>query len=312
VDTHVHHSNIAGERLGRMWLAYGVTTVREVGGDPLEAIERGEAWASGRRLGPRLVATPRTATAEASPEAGALPSPAAVLIRSHPALPDGLGHVLMLQTRALGIPQWHEPSLLAKLEPRGSGAPLQPLEISPLKTSYQDVFSTFVASGAVLTTGLGAVGGIETLPAQWNGRGGDRAYERLFHAGERSRWGAAGQPSESLRGLQDTVARLIRSGGRVAAGSDAPAVPYGLGLHAELALLVGAGVAPDQALRAATAEGALALGLERQLGTLEAGKLADFVVLSGNPLSRIEDTLSITAVVKGGLWLDRERLIAGP
>ena len=112
--------------------------------------------------------------------------------------------------------------------------------------------------------------------------------------------------------MQQTLARLVRAGGRVAVGSDAPAVPYGLGVHLELALLGAAGIANDQVLRLATAEGALALGLEQQIGTLEDGKLADFVVVDGDPLTRLVDTLRIVAVVKGGRWLDRQQLLAAP
>ena len=108
------------------------------------------------------------------------------------------------------------------------------------------------------------------------------------------------------------MARLVRAGGRVAVGSDAPAVPYGLGLHLELALLARAGIANDQVLRMATAEGGLALGLEQQIGTLEEGKLADFVVLDGDPLAHIADTLRIVAVAKGGVWHERGSLLGPP
>jgi imidazolonepropionase-like amidohydrolase len=83
-------------------------------------------------------------------------------------------------------------------------------------------------------------------------------------------------------------------------------------VHLELALLARAGIANDQVLRMATAEGALALGLERQIGTLEQGKLADFVVLDGDPLVHIADTLRIVAVVKGGVWRDRVSLLKAP
>ena len=118
--------------------------------------------------------------------------------------------------------------------------------------------------------------------------------------------------SATVPALQRTIARLIRAGGRVGVGSDAPAVPYGLGVHLELALLAQAGIANDQVLRMATAGGALALGLERDIGTLEQGKLADFVVLEGDPLTHIADTLRIVAVAKGGVWLDRSTLLAQP
>jgi imidazolonepropionase-like amidohydrolase len=113
-------------------------------------------------------------------------------------------------------------------------------------------------------------------------------------------------------GLQRTVARLARAGGRIGVGSDAPAVPYGLGLHLELALLVEAGIANDQVLRMATAGGALALGLERELGTIEEGKLADFVVIDGDPLADIADTLRIIAIAKGGAWQERSALLTTP
>jgi imidazolonepropionase-like amidohydrolase len=105
---------------------------------------------------------------------------------------------------------------------------------------------------------------------------------------------------------------LVRAGGRVAIGSDAPAVPYGLGVHYDLGLLAAAGLPNDQALRIGTAGGALALGLERQIGTVEEGKIADFVVIDGDPLERLSDTLRITAVVKGGVWIERTTLLASP
>jgi imidazolonepropionase-like amidohydrolase len=56
----------------------------------------------------------------------------------------------------------------------------------------------------------------------------------------------------------------------------------------------------------------MALGLADQLGTLEPGKLADFVVVDGNPLENLGDAARITAVVKGGVWLDEQRLLAQP
>ena len=129
---------------------------------------------------------------------------------------------------------------------------------------------------------------------------------------ETADWARGSASGSILAALEETVARLTRAGGRVAVGSDAPAVPYGLGLHLELALLAAAGLSNDHVLRLATAEGALALGIERDVGTLEAGKLADMVVVEGDPLARLEDALRITATVKGGVWLDRAALLQRP
>jgi imidazolonepropionase-like amidohydrolase len=134
----------------------------------------------------------------------------------------------------------------------------------------------------------------------------------LFTSAERASWERPDGLAGVLPPLEQTIARLARAGGRVAIGSDAPAVPYGLGVHVEFALLAEAGIANDHVLRMATIEGALALGLEGDLGTLEEGKLADFVVLDGDPLADIAATLRVVAVAKGGVWYDRSTLLGPP
>jgi imidazolonepropionase-like amidohydrolase len=74
----------------------------------------------------------------------------------------------------------------------------------------------------------------------------------------------------------------------------------GLGPHWELWSFVQGGMTPMQALRVGTLFPAQTLGLDRDLGSLEKGKLADFVVLAGNPLEKIENTESVELVVKNG------------
>jgi Tol biopolymer transport system component len=308
VDVHVHQSALAGERLGRAWLAFGVTTVREIATDVAEAVERGESWAHGRSHGPRLIVTP--AEGVAAPIDAAAPS--VVPVRSYPGIADGLGHSLLRQQRRLALP-----ALAGRMQGRetlalGSGSHYE-LELSPELASYQDSIGTLIASRTVLPPALGSLVGLGSWPdSELGGRNRDLGYSALFTPSERAEWSAAGPAAGASARLEQTVARLIRGGGQVAVGSDAPAVPYGLGVHHELARLVAAGIPNDQALRLATAEGALALGLERQLGTLEDGKLADFVVLDGDPLTRLVDTLRIVAVVKGGRWLDRGELLEAP
>jgi predicted amidohydrolase YtcJ len=68
----------------------------------------------------------------------------------------------------------------------------------------------------------------------------------------------------------------------------------------------------EQAIRFYTINNARLLFLEDRVGSLEEGKLADFVVLDGDPLTEIADTLRIVAVTKGGVWHDRSALLAPP
>ena len=183
------------------------------------------------------------------------------------------------------------------------------LLLSPGFTAYQDSLSRLIASDTTFVTGLAALSGLSGWPGPRPRR--DDAYA-LFTPVEQAVWERPDALGAAVPSLEQTIARLVRAGGRVGVGSDAPAVPYGLGLHLELALLAHAGIANDQVLRMATAGGAFALGLERELGTLEEGKLADFVVIDGDPLAHIEDTLKIIAVVKGGVRQERSALTAAP
>jgi adenine deaminase len=69
-------------------------------------------------------------------------------------------------------------------------------------------------------------------------------------------------------------------------------------------LLVDAGLTPMQAIMAATVHGAELLGLERRIGTVEKGKVADLVLLDANPLDEIGNTKKIFRVIKDGRVVD--------
>jgi imidazolonepropionase-like amidohydrolase len=114
--------------------------------------------------------------------------------------------------------------------------------------------------------------------------------------------------------LREVVRQMNQAGVTLVAGSDiaGPRIP-GFGLHDELVLLVEAGLTPMQALQAATLTPARVLNKAKDLGSIETGKIADLVLLDGNPLDDIRNTQRIHAVTVNGKLLDRaalDRLLA--
>lgn len=84
----------------------------------------------------------------------------------------------------------------------------------------------------------------------------------------------------------------------------------GFSAHRELHAMVLAGIPNADALRAATINGARALGVDARLGTIEPGKYADMVVMRGDPLSDITDTRSLRLVIRAGRLYDPAELLA--
>ena len=105
--------------------------------------------------------------------------------------------------------------------------------------------------------------------------------------------------------LKSMVLRLYDSGVKIAAGTDSgtPGVVIGKGLHIELKLLVESGLSPMEAIMAGTRNAAENIGRLDETGTIEKGKLADLVVLHGNPLEQITNTGDIRMVIKEGVVL---------
>ncbi|HWE48793.1 MAG TPA: amidohydrolase family protein [Bryobacteraceae bacterium] len=105
--------------------------------------------------------------------------------------------------------------------------------------------------------------------------------------------------------------RMIAAGARLVLGTDAGIsnrYSFGWADHHELARYVQFGLTPAQAIIAATQRPAAMIGIG-DMGTLAAGKSADFVVLNANPLDNIRNTRSIESVYLRGVRLDREGLL---
>ena len=130
-----------------------------------------------------------------------------------------------------------------------------------------------------------------------------------------SRAGWSGADFEAFRRsrpMQDLFLRAFAAaGGRIAAGTDASnqmLVP-GYTAHREMELLVRAGLTPREALRAATRNGAVLLGVD-SLGLIAPGKAADLLVLSKDPLADIRNTRAIQSVMARGQLLDADSIRA--
>lgn len=107
------------------------------------------------------------------------------------------------------------------------------------------------------------------------------------------------QYKKSFAKMVDIVGLMYRSGISVMSGTDTLA---GFGLHRELELHVQAGIPAAKVLQDATLGAARLVKMDRELGSIAPGKLADLILIDGNPLDDIADIRETTLVVKNGVW----------
>jgi imidazolonepropionase-like amidohydrolase len=115
------------------------------------------------------------------------------------------------------------------------------------------------------------------------------------------------QPTASdPHGQEKMLMDAFKAGARIVVGTDSP---NAFRTHASLRGYVLAGLTPYQALRAATVTPAEALGFDA--GAIEAGKLADLIMVEGNPMANIGDTLNVKRVIANGHVYELRDLING-
>ena len=170
-----------------------------------------------------------------------------------------------------------------------------------------------------VSEGYRRVLGLHADPGEFEARVGDPVVLESFRVLEAM---AVDVHRGQLRRLEPQPVRAVRAGNLarvqdagviVAAGSDAGNIGtlHGPGLHRELELMVLAGgLTPMQAIIAATRGSATLMGREADLGTVAAGKHADFLVLDGDPLADIRNTRAIFRVVKAGVVYDPGDILA--
>ncbi len=327
IEYHTHLQKDLGVASNRAYLAFGITTVRSPGSTPYEAAEDREAVEAGVRPGPRLYTTGyllewnRTyykmavAISSAAHLELELQRAAALkhdLIKSYVRMPDLQQRRIIEFAHAVGVPSSsHEiyPASLSGMDgtehTTGTSRRGYSTKAATLGRTYEDVKALFAASGMPLTPTLALGGGgfrrlVEKDPAfASDPRFG--LYPPWLRATIAPTGAAtpAGIPPAALASLGaaggQMVLDLMRAGTRIVAGTDTPNAAT---LHGELYAYVLAGMTPAEALRAATVNSAAALGLDA--GVIEAGKLADLVLLAGDPLTDITATTRVRIVVANG------------
>jgi imidazolonepropionase-like amidohydrolase len=325
-DMHAHASQVDW---APVYLAGGVTTIRDMGGEEGFLVAIREAIRSGRALGPRYVLAglvdgpgPRAfgAVTAASPDEGR-----AAVRRYHAegfeqikiyslVAPDVMGAIVEEAHRLGMTVTGHVPNgmtsqsaveagfdSIAHMQLRGaSGSDASKQQIAFFKThaTVMDPTESWnELSGRPAAVPLDALlPGVSRLP---------RPLARMFA----SMPGGNGDPQATHARLVDSVKLLtdaIAAGLLVVAGTD-KGVP-GFSLPRELELYVEGGMTPLEALQTATIMPARAMKLDGELGTIEAGKRADLVVLDGNPLAKIANIRSARQVVANGTLYDCDAL----
>ncbi len=342
IEIHSHLSKPYGESLGRIWLAWGITTVRNPATSAFEAAEEKESVESGRRIGPRLFSAgePFDGTRIYYPGGTSLDGGAQLtmqldrttalgfdFVKTYVRLPDILQKRVVEDSHKRGLPVTsHElyPAVSFGADGvehfRGTSRRGYSPKQSQLQRMYDDVIQLLGASGMTVTPTIGIYGGfqLQTIrDSSWlsdprmamyppSALTAGRAIARVAHpAADVAERIALVTPQEQA------VARVVRAGGHVTAGTDSPINPYGLAFHMEVEEYVAGGLTPLEALRTATTENARAIGMGTSLGAVAPGFFADLVMLGGNPLANIRELRDVKRVMKGGVLFTEEALIRG-
>jgi len=331
IEMHAHLTTDWGERLGRIWLAYGITSVRNPAADAFEALEMKESIGAGQRRGPRVFSTGGPFDGARIYYAGGVPLSSGAqlpqelaktrqldydLIKTYVRLDDRLQTQIIDFAHANGMPVTsHEiyPAVASGADGvehiRGTSRRGYSPKVTALFNSYQDVSDLLIASKMTITPTIGITGGAFPLMLAKDPSRIDDRFRALFPpyvVAEMERQAKSIAPkdfdalTQVVRPMGDLVRRIVKGGGIVIAGTDSPIFPYALAYHTELEIFQEAGLTPFEVLQTATMRAAEALGEGANLGSIEAGKLADLVIVTDDPLTDIKNARKVRTVIKNG------------
>lgn len=338
IDMHIHSRTWAWS----LFLQFGITTVRDVGSDPEFVLRERERERRGELPGPRIFAcgplldgvppvwgtewhgsVAISSADQARAVARRLIDQGVDCLKVYSRLPAPFMQAVVEIASSRGVPVTGHVGAVSARDAAdmgvGSIEHASGIRFLAGEDEWMSLVPFFVAKGTSLIPTMLVEENIADLPGlanrqyphlelvpsavttQWLDWRSDFRF-RAADAAYFARW------KQFVTNKAAFVRAFRRAGGKVVAGSDTPnpfVIP-GISLHQELERLVAAGLTPMEAITAGTSVAA-ALLRKSDLGTLEVGKLADILLVAGNPAADITATRNIRMVIKGGVVVHERR-----
>ncbi|MDP9906176.1 amidohydrolase family protein [Arthrobacter bambusae] len=340
-DMHVHphmRGKFFGSRQGRIWLAFGITTIRSPGDPVYQALEEREAIKACRRIGPRYFGTGEaidgsrvyynfmrpTTPDDLELELSRVDGFDYDLVKTYVRLPITSQRTAIQRAHRNGrwvTSHYLYPAALLGMDGVehlfGSNRLGYSQTMTRRARAYDDVVTIFGETGMSITPTLSIASVLLANDDSWLI---DRRIRALYPPWElealaqkanlvKSSPAVTERLRTALASQVSVVQRIMNRGGLVINGTDAPIDHTAVGTHLNLRAMVAHGISPYDTLRTATHNAAIVLGAENELGKVQPGFLADLIFVEGDPLRDITSVAKVRKVMAQGVLHDVDDLL---